>query len=99
MSDRQEALERSQLWLDILSPIGSCRVTHTILREHARELLAAQTEIERLQIALKPFTYATLHTIWGGNEEGDASVVFARNEVALTIGDFRRAALAASEVA
>jgi len=50
---RTKALERSQTWLEELTPIGGSRITHTILIEHARALLDAETEVARLREALE----------------------------------------------
>jgi len=44
--------------------------------------------------ALEVFSQPIFQKELGGNVQGDASIVFARNDSVLTIGDFKRAAVA-----
>lgn len=58
------------------------------------ELATQSATIERLRKGLAPFAHPDLSKTLGGNIEGDASPVFGRDKAKLTLGDFRRAALA-----
>jgi hypothetical protein len=71
-----------------------------LARMNAAEARAAQLEAERdalrrqleqAQAALLPFTHIDLIKKLAGNEQGEESIVYQRNDAVLTLGDFRRA--------
>lgn len=59
---------------------------------YTEELAHAAEKVAKIKQAAQPFMHPDLQKILSGNTLGDDSIVFQRDNAALTIGDFRRLA-------
>ena len=71
---------------------GIARYMEILAEETDTQLAAAAQREAELREALEPFAHPDLLKARGGNQEGDASIIFARDDAELKLGDFRRAA-------
>ena len=57
-----------------------------------KEIADLRTKLDEALVVMAPFTQSAFCKEYGGNVEGAASIVYARHNAILRIGDFRRAA-------
>lgn len=75
-----------------------CKDQHEALTRAHAHIRNRDQRILELETALKPFAHDDLCVELGGNVQGEDSPVFQRRETILTLGDFRAARGALSNI-
>ena len=59
---------------------------------HQKEVAGLRAKLDAALTALAPFAHPDLCEQFGGNVEGDESIIFGRNKALIKLGDCRKAA-------